>query len=315
MAAKGTSFAEDTSDREIVVERVFDAPRELVWKAWTDPQHLPNWWGPNGFTTTIEKMDVRPGGEWNQVMHGPDGTDYPGKIVYAEVLKPERLRYSLRGGKAGAPEVQFQAVVTFAEQGGKTKLTLRMVFASAAARDLNEKTYHAIEGGNQTLARLAEYLPKMPASNFDSREVVITRVFDAPRELVWKAWTDPKHLARWWGPKGFTNPVCEADVRVGGAWHIVMRMFDGNEFPCGGVYKEVVKPERLVFTNDALDKEGNPIIEGLTTVTFAEEGGKTKLTLRTRGTAAVEYANAYLKGMEIGWTQSLERLAEELARG
>ena len=145
-------------------------------------------------------------------------------------------------------------------------------------------------------------------------EVTITRIFDAPRDVVFKAWTDPKQLAKWFGPKGFTNPVCEADARVGGAWHIVMRSPDGTEHPCGGVYREVVKPERLVFTNIATDKEGNPILDGLTTVIFAEQGGKTKLTLQTRATAVVDYAAEHLKGMEAGWAQSLERLAEQLAR-
>lgn len=146
------------------------------------------------------------------------------------------------------------------------------------------------------------------------REVTITRIFDAPRELVFKAWTDPKHLAKWFGPKGFTTPVCEADARVGGTWHIVMRGPDGTEYPCGGVYREVVEPERLVFTNIATDKEGNPILDGLTTVIFEQYGGKTKLTLQTRATAVVDYATEHLKGMEAGWTQSLERLGEELAR-
>jgi uncharacterized protein YndB with AHSA1/START domain len=152
-----------------------------------------------------------------------------------------------------------------------------------------------------------------PEIELPTREIVITRLFDAPRTLVFKAWIDPKHLAIWWGPKNFTNPVCEVDARVGGAWHIVMRAPDGMEYPCGGVYREIVEPERIVFTNDAVDKQGNVIIEGLTTVTFADEGGKTKLTLRTRGTAKVDYAAAYLNGMEAGWTQSLEKLGEHVA--
>jgi uncharacterized protein YndB with AHSA1/START domain len=115
------------------------------------------------------------------------------------------------------------------------------------------------------------------------------------------------------GPKGFTNPVCEVDARVGGAWRIVMEAPTGDEHPCGGVYREIVEPERLVFTNIATDKDGNPIIDGFTTVLFADEGGKTKLTLRTRGVAMVDYAIPYLKGMEAGWTHSLERLGELLA--
>jgi uncharacterized protein YndB with AHSA1/START domain len=151
-------------------------------------------------------------------------------------------------------------------------------------------------------------------TTFAEREIEITRVFDAPRALVFKAWTDPKQLMQWWGPKGFTNPVCEVDARVGGKWHIVMRAPDGNEFPCRGEYLEIAEPERLVFTNNAIDKEGNHVIDGLTTVIFAEQDGRTKLTLKTRGVAMVAYAATYLKGMEAGWTQSLERLDAYVAQ-
>jgi len=151
------------------------------------------------------------------------------------------------------------------------------------------------------------------ASPFAERELVIIRVFDAPRERVFKAWTDANLLAQWWGPKGFTNPVCEVDPKPGGALRIVMRAPDGAEYPMKGVFREIVPPSRLVFTNIAVDKDGHPIIEGLTTVTFADEGGKTKLTLQTRGVAVVDYAAAYLQGMEAGWAQSLEKL-EALVR-
>jgi uncharacterized protein YndB with AHSA1/START domain len=146
------------------------------------------------------------------------------------------------------------------------------------------------------------------------REITLTRIFDAPRELVFAAWTDPKHMQAWWGPQRFTNPVCEIDFRVGGKWHIVMRGPNGMDYPCGGVYREIVPPERLVFTNIALDDKGNSIIDGLTVVTFEDQNGKTKLTLNTRGIAMVDYAAQYLQGMEAGWTQSLERLAELLAK-
>jgi uncharacterized protein YndB with AHSA1/START domain len=117
-------------------------------------------------------------------------------------------------------------------------------------------------------------------------------------------------VARWWGPKGFTNPVCEMDVRPGGALRIIMRAPDGADYPMRGVFREIVEPERLVFTNVALDGDGKPILEGLTTVTFVEEDGKTKLTLQTRAAALVTYAARMLEGMEEGWTQSLERLAQ-----
>jgi uncharacterized protein YndB with AHSA1/START domain len=146
------------------------------------------------------------------------------------------------------------------------------------------------------------------------REVTITRVFDAPRQLVFKAWTDAKHLAQWWGPKGFTNPVCEIDARVGGMLRIHMRGPDGTVYPMKGEIRELVVPERVVFTNIAVDAEGRNLLEGLTTVTFADEGGKTKMTLHTNAVAVVEHAAAYLQGMEAGWTQSIDKLEVFLPR-
>ena len=148
----------------------------------------------------------------------------------------------------------------------------------------------------------------------EERELVLTRVFDAPRELVFKAWTDPKQVAQWWGPHRFTNPVCDLDVRPGGAIRIHMRGPDGTVYPMTGVYQEVVEPERLVFTSAALDADGNPMFEVLTTVTFAEQGGKTKQIMRARVINTTAQAAPYIAGMEQGWTQSLERLAESLAK-
>jgi uncharacterized protein YndB with AHSA1/START domain len=151
----------NTADREIVISRVFDAPRELVWEAWTDPKHVVHWWGPNGFSTTIEKMDVRVGGVWKHVMHGPDGKDYPNKSVFTAVIKPERIEYSHGGGRKGDPAVQFHATWTFEALGDQTKMTMHALFRSAADRDRVVKEYGAIEGGKQTLARLADYLSKI----------------------------------------------------------------------------------------------------------------------------------------------------------
>lgn len=152
----------ENADREIVISREFDAPGELVWEAWTNPKHVVNWWGPRGFSTTIEKMDVRPGGVWKHVMHGPDGANYPNKSVFKEVVKPERIVYSHGGGREGGPGASFVATWTFdALDAGKTKVTIRMVFPSVADRDFVVKEFGAIEGGKQTLERLAEHLPKM----------------------------------------------------------------------------------------------------------------------------------------------------------
>ncbi|MGH6771211.1 MAG: SRPBCC family protein [Xanthobacteraceae bacterium] len=149
-----------TADREIVLTRVYDAPRDLVWTAWTDPKHVVHWWGPNGFTNTIHEMDVRPGGVWRFIMHGPDGRDYKNRINFIEVKRPERLVYT-HGGDDDVEPVNFHVTVTFEDQGGRTKVTLRSVFPTAEERDRVVKEYGAIEGGRQTLARLADYLATM----------------------------------------------------------------------------------------------------------------------------------------------------------
>ena len=141
------------------------------------------------------------------------------------------------------------------------------------------------------------------------REVTLTRVFDAPVELVWAAWTDPRHMAQWWGPKSFTNPVCELDLRPGGAIRIHMRAPDGTVYPMTGTFEEIVPPKRLVFTSVARDLDGKPLLEGHNIITFEDVGGKTKVTVQSRAVGLVPIAPQMLAGMEAGWTQSLEKLA------
>lgn len=143
--------------------------------------------------------------------------------------------------------------------------------------------------------------------------VNITRVFDAPRELVWRAWTDPKMMAQWFGPRGFTSSVPELDARAGGSLRIVMRGPDGAEYPMKGVFREVVRPERLVFSNIALDNDGNHLLEGETTITFSERDGKTTMRLHTHAVGKVPIAVQMLAGMEAGWTQSIDKLGELVA--
>lgn len=160
-----TKVIADTADdaRSIVTTRTFDAPRELVFAAWSDPDRIAQWWGPNGFTTTTSEFDMRPGGVWRFVMHGPDGTDYQNRIVFEEVVRPERLVYSHCGdGGAGDVEpVEFRNTVTFEDLGGRTRLTMRAVLPSAEERDRVAREHGAVEGAEQTLARLAEHLAEM----------------------------------------------------------------------------------------------------------------------------------------------------------
>ena len=129
-----TQESTGTADREMVVSRLIDAPRDLVFKAFTSPEHVTQWWGPDGFTTTTREMDVRPGGVWRYVMHGPDGTDYPNRIDFREVVEPERLVYNHSGDSPDDP-IRFETTVTFEDRDGKTALTMRALFETAAVRD------------------------------------------------------------------------------------------------------------------------------------------------------------------------------------
>jgi len=158
MAEKSMSVAAKANDaNELVFTRSYDAPRALVFAAWTDPQHIGRWWGPEGFTTTTHVMEVRVGGVWDYVMHGPDGTDYPGRSVYTETEKPKRLAFSNVGGKADDPHLTCEMSITFEDVQGKTKLTLRMVFASVEAAE-HARELGAQDGGIESLERLADFM-------------------------------------------------------------------------------------------------------------------------------------------------------------
>lgn len=147
--------------------------------------------------------------------------------------------------------------------------------------------------------------------------IVISRVFDAPRELVFKAFTDPKHIAQFWGPKGTSNAACKVDLRAGGEFRVEMRGPDGTVYPCTGLYREIVPPERIVY--DSTTDDSNPCGAGLpprsvVTMNFAEVGGKTKLTIHTRLQSAAAREAAIKGGFNSGWADSLDRLAAILAR-
>ena len=316
---------QSTSDREIVMSRIFDAPRELVWQAMTDPKHVGHWWGPRGFSTTIETMDVRPGGIWKHTMRGPDGTHYPNQSVFQEVVRPERIVYAHSGHREGGPGVGFVATWTFeAPAPGKTKVTIRMVFPSAENRDFTVKEFGALEGARQTLERLSEHLPKMAAA---PGEFVISRVFAAPRDLVWQAWTQVERLQQWFGPKGCTTPLAQLDFRVGGKFHYCMVTPDGTKMWGRFVYREITPPERLVWINSFSDEQGglarHPFNdtwpqEMLTVVTFTEQEGKTSVTVKwTPLNASAEEQKTFdanHDSMNGGWGGTFERHAAYLAK-
>lgn len=148
-----------------------------------------------------------------------------------------------------------------------------------------------------------------PSKPLADRELIITRVFDAPRDLVFKAWTDPERAARWWGPKGFHLTHCEMDVRPGGRWRVCMHSRDGVDYWVQGAYREIVEPERFVYTWAWEKPEGKPGRETLVTVELAEQGRKTKMTFRQAEFETVEDRDSHRSG----WTESFDLLAEYLA--
>ena len=146
----------EEAEREVVVSRIINGPRRLVFAAYTEVRHLARWWGPDGFTTTTHSFEFRPGGVWDFIMHGPDGVDYPNHIEWREIVPPERI-VCVHGERAGDPEA-FDSIITLVERGAATEITLRAIFKTRAQRDRVVEHYGAIEGGRQTLGRLAAFI-------------------------------------------------------------------------------------------------------------------------------------------------------------
>ena len=313
--AKTLEIAEDIEQRCIVVSRLLKAPRELVFEVFTDVRHAAQWWGPEGFSTSTHEADVRPGGRWRFIMHGPDGTDYPNLIVFDEIEHPERISYRQCGEEEYA-DIQFRTVITFEAQGNATLVTLRSEFQSAELRDATERNHHATEGGRQHLGRLDAYLNEamlakgggMTLTLPSEREIRLTRVFQASPRQVFEAFTAPQHISQWWGSASFEMTVCEMDFRVGGAWRFVQRDGDGNEHPFRGVYLEIEPPHRLSYTF-VYDVEGLRDFEAVETVQLESFQDKTLLINTIRHTSQEARDGQLGAGMEGGARESFERLA------
>lgn len=149
--------ANSTAEREITIARIVDGSCARVFEAFTDPRQVALWWGPDGFTNTVKEMDVRPGGVWRFDMHGPDGVNYPNKIVYEEVAHAQRLTF-LHGDDVEGDAHSSHVTATFTDEAGKTRVTMCTLFDTVEERDRVATEYNAIENGKQTLERLAKFL-------------------------------------------------------------------------------------------------------------------------------------------------------------
>ena len=318
---------EDT--RDLIIIRLFDAPRELVWKAWTESERVMRWWGPKGFTSPVSKINLRVGGEYLNCMRSPEGKDYWSKGVFREIVASERLVMTdsfadengntVPGSYYGMSKdfpLEMLISVMFEEYDGKTKITLRH---TGMPSDADSKG--AGQGWNESLDKLAEYLEteksivsgkNVPKFEFPSdREVLITRIFDAPRELVFKASTNPDLIPLWWGPKRYTTTVEKMDVKPGGVWRFIQRDQAGNKYAFNGVYREIVPLEREVHTFEFEGMPGHILLE---TSTFEEFEGKTKLTVTDLFQTVEDRDGMFNSGMKEGATESMECLEELLKK-
>lgn len=298
------------TERETVFRRVFNAPRHLVFEAMTRPEHVQKWYGLRSHTMTLCEIDLRPGGAWRYVVQDDQGHEHGFSGVYQEIEAPTRLVYS--EGYEAMPGHDYLVTVNLAEAEGKTTVTGQLLYRSQEDRDGHYQS--GMEWGmRESMTRLDELLNSLP------RELVIERIFNAPRELVWRAWTEPEHLMRWHGPKGYTAPACQIDFRVGGTYLNCMRSPEGQDYWSTGTYQEIVPLEKIVCSDSFADPEGNVVSAAeygmgdfplalTVTITFEDLGGKTKMTLRHAGFPAGDvstYATA-------GWNESFDKLAETL---
>lgn len=315
--AKKKISEQDTSDREIVLTRVLDAPRELVWKAWTESEHLARWWAPKGCSTPFCTVDLRPGGRFHYCMRMPDGSEVWGIGVYREVVEPERIVYTdsfsdEKGnpvppscyGMSESHPAETVVTVTFDEHQGNTTVTLHhSIPESVEEREGTE------QGWKEMLERLAENLQggKMSAQKTKPAfELVLERVIDASRARVFEAWTKPEQMTQWFAPKPFTLTIDKMDFRPGGRFSMAMRGPNGDDFPFTGTYREIVPPAKLSWTGEF---SSGPADQISTVVTFEEQGQKTKVHVRQTFHVMTPEIEDASKGAKQGWTMTLDQLA------
>lgn len=306
---------------ELKLSRIYDAPVKAVWDAWTDPDQVAQWWGPRGFTLTTHSKDLKPGGHWSYTMYGPDGVEYLNTAKYLEVEKHAKLVYD-HGGHADRPPL-FRVTVLFAERNGKTHMEMTMTLPTPEAAE-QTRGFIKKAGGESTWDRLAEYIEKKATG----KEIfVINRSFDAPIDLLFEMWTDPKHLSQWLPTTGFTMEYLRADIKTGGNSFSCFSGPNGLKMYAHAEYIEIKKPDRIVYKQNFCDENEkvarHPFAPTwpetmLTQVAFTAEGpDRTRVTITWEcvGELTAEELETFIKGrsgMTHGWTGSFDKLEEYL---
>jgi uncharacterized protein YndB with AHSA1/START domain len=292
--------------QDVVVSRQLRAPRALVWQAWTDPAHIVKWWGLHRFTTPRAEIDLRPGGAVRFEMQAPNGRIYPTTGAVDEVVQPERLVFTTRLEQDGVVTLEVRQTVTFEDHGRETRVTLRahvLHATEAAATPLAGMD----EGWNETFDKLVSYATTTAAE----REIMVTRRFRVPIELVWEAWTSPAHLEKWWGPIGFTTTTSAFDFTPGGQWVHTMHGPDGTDYPNQLTFREIVPGRRLSYSHEGMSDDG-PLVFEVAAVFERDEVG-TRVTWRMTLASAADRQRVIDKfGAFEGAQQTLDRLADLL---
>jgi uncharacterized protein YndB with AHSA1/START domain len=267
-----TTVMNETANRELSISRILNAPQELVWAVWTKPEHITHWWGPAGFSTTTHEMNLKPGGVWSFVMHGPDGRDYSNKIVFIEVKKPELLVYK-HTGEDDTEDIKFHVTVNFEKKGSKTKLTMRSLFDSPEELERVIREFGAKEGMYQHVDRLEEYLEKKQPAQYIDGAIVIERTYNAPVEKVWKAITDKDEMKKWY------FDIAEFKATPGFEFEFVGKGKQGEEFLHLCKIDEVIKNKKLSYSWRYKGYEGSSHLS----FELFDEGNKTRVKLTHKG--------------------------------
>lgn len=298
---------------EILITRVFEAPIQLVWDAWTKPEHFSKWWGPKPYTSPDPQFDLKVDGSMRWAMRAPDGkTHYTGG-VFREIEPPNKLVCDTwfvneSGEKIRPAEIGFPG-----DWDGETTISVRLEALGTRTRMTLRQTGTPAEFQDMSRAGWGTSLEKLAESVVADRSIVVNRTFDAPRKLVWEAFTKPEHTDQWWGPDGFTNKTHEMDFREGGAWKYTMVGPDDAEFSNYTEYTQIVEPDLIAYKHGA--DADNIMFRG--TISFTEFMGKTTVNIHsvfpdklTRdqmveknnviegGEQHLASAEAYLKGMQ-----------------
>lgn len=302
---------------EIMFSRVFDAPRELMFRVWTEPEHIRRWWGPHDFTVPLAEFDARPGGRLRIDFRGPDGEVFPNFGEVREVSPFDRLVFTAEYRHGGDKLLVGSLVtVTFADEGARTRVIVKA------------KVYHAEPEAADSLAGMEEgWTQQLDKLELEARDaahgrpgrltiaapqgrpyMLMTRMLEARRDLVWACMTSAEHFANWWGPRSYANEIAAFDVRPGGRWRVVQRDAEGREFVFHGEFRELVPPGRLVWTFGMDGMFGGA--EAVETYILEDFGDRTRYiaiscfpSLEARDAMAAT-------DMEWGANESLDRLEE-----